>query len=177
MAEALTAEEVRAALEARAAALARRPEEGGAEPGGQGPGGREWLVLARGPLRFALEADLVIEVVRVEAVTALPGVAPPVAGIAPFRGRMLAVLDWGVTGASPDRAGYLAVAAAGPLEAGIRADRVEGLRRIPSRPAAAVPPSAAGLGRWAVGVEADGTLLVDARRLLSDPSLVPEDPV
>lgn len=174
MGEARTREEVLAVLEARAAALARRPEVASVEPAGQG---REWLVLARGDLRFALDPSLVLEVVRAGNVTPLPGVAAPLVGIAPFRGRILAVLDWGAAWAPPEHSGYLAVAAAGPMELAIRADRVEGLRRIPSRPAAPPPPASAGLGRWALGVEADGTLLVDAGRLLSDPSLVVEDHV
>lgn len=171
-------DEVRTILRRRAEALARRRVEPPAPTTGS------WVRLSRGGTAFTLEASLVLEVARLESLTPLPGAPAWLAGIAPYRGRILAVYDSARgTAAGPGQEaesgrgpGVVAVLSDGTRELGVLADAVQGFGRPRDEGNRAAPPSE-GLGRWAQGLGRDGTLHLDGARMLADRSLTLEDPM
>ena len=98
----------------------------------QRPGGEqtEVVVVRLGGSRFALPMDAVAEVGRPPALTRVPGVPPWLAGVANWRGRVLAVLDLRPLLAAPqtalDRKSRLVVVTRGPVTLGLLTDGVEG---------------------------------------------------
>ena len=94
----------------------------------------EVVVVRLGGCRYALPMTAVAEVGRPPGLTRVPGLPGWVAGVANWRGRVLAVLDLrpllaGDT-ASADRRGRLVVLSRGPVSVGLLTEGVEGTMRL-----------------------------------------------
>jgi purine-binding chemotaxis protein CheW len=161
-------------LRDRAAALARPPHSA---PGTDPHGCIEVLAFDTGGTRYAVETRWVAQACAMPRLTALPGVPAHVAGIVPFRGQVLAVLDLRALLALPvarlaEPAG-LVVLEDKTMQFGLLADAVGAVRRYPR---SALAPDLPGLGArragYLLGVAPDRTAILDAARMLGDPGLV-----
>jgi chemotaxis signal transduction protein len=116
-----------------------RPEAVAAAPA-------EVVVVRLGGCRYALPMPAVAEVGRPPALTRVPGVPNWVAGVANWRGRVLAVLDLrpllSADTAALDRRGRLVVLSQGGVSAGLLTEGVEGTADVLSE---SVEPSLANL--------------------------------
>jgi len=111
----------------------------------------EIVVVRLGGCRYALPMPAVAEVGRPPSLTRVPGVPNWVAGVANWRGRVLAVLDLrpllAAEPASLDRRGRLVVLTRGGVTAGLLTEGVEGTADVDSEtvePALAHLPAATG---------------------------------
>jgi chemotaxis signal transduction protein len=90
----------------------------------------EVVVVRLGGSRYALPMDCVAEVGRPPALTRVPGLPAWLAGVANWRGRVLAVLDLrpllAAPGAPLDRRGRLVVLNRGGVPVGLLTEGVEG---------------------------------------------------
>jgi purine-binding chemotaxis protein CheW len=106
----------------------------------------EVVIVRLGGCRYALPMPAVGEVGRPPALTRVPGVPSWVAGVANWRGRVLAVLDLrpllSAEPASLDRRGRIVVLTRGGVTAGLLTEGVEGTADVE---ADAVEPSLAHL--------------------------------
>lgn len=126
---------------------------------GPGPAhGEQWLFCVRvGGSRYAFDAGLVTEVVRVGPLTRLPAAPPFLPGVFAHRGEVLAVLDLArLLGPRPVAMGAstrAAVVRAGPWHLALVADAVEGLSAVSS----VEPPPAEGgeAAPWLTAVAED----------------------
>jgi purine-binding chemotaxis protein CheW len=95
-----------------------------------GAGPNEVVVVRLGGSRYALPMDSVAEVGRPPALTRVPGVPSWLAGVANWRGRVLAVLDLRPLLAAPtgplDRRARLVVLNRGGVPVGLLTEGVEG---------------------------------------------------
>lgn len=107
-------ERVQQIFRERAATLAR-PLEENAQPQDL----LEILVLPVGDERYGVEVDHVLEVAPLRSLIQLPGTPATIAGIANWKGRMLAVVDLGaffrLTGRSHDQGRQMVVVEAKPF--------------------------------------------------------------
>ena len=94
----------------------------------------EVVVVRLGGCRYAVSMDAVAEVGRPPVLTRVPGLPSWVAGVANWRGRVLAVLDLRpllTAGPAPlDRRGRLVVLTSGGVRVGLLAEAVEGSLRF-----------------------------------------------
>ncbi len=92
--------------------------------------GGELVVVRLGGSRFALDMDAVAEVGRPPGLTRVPGTPAWVAGLANWRGRVLAVIDLRLALSAPtsalDRHGRLVVLRRDGVTVGLLAESVEG---------------------------------------------------
>jgi purine-binding chemotaxis protein CheW len=163
--------EVEKVLEERARALARPP------PARQAGDGLALIVFTLDGERLALELDHVRAAGRTPPVTPAPAAPGALAGVANFRGEIVAVFDLGVMSGRPRSAQprpYLIALGRDRVEFAILADTVEGLVRTP--PAAIVrrPWGSASDTAGAGGVTADGLNVLDGAGLLEDRRFVIE---
>lgn len=117
------------------------------------------IVLRVGDARYALSMTAVAEVARVPPVTRVPGAPDWVAGVANWRGRILAVVDLRrVLGAPAGAAaGRLVVAGRDGVSVGLLADDVAGLLQLPEAGALPAPPAGlGGAGALLAGTVVDG---------------------
>lgn len=127
--------------------------------------------------RYAFEAALVARVLPMQPLTAIPGVPAWVAGITMSEGEVLAVVDLRVLLALPvaalaDPTALVVLRGEGNCFA-VLAEAIEGARRFaPSDMGHCLPALAELASTCLLGVAADRTALLDARRLLSDSTLV-----
>ena len=138
----------------------------------------ELAVLSAGGERYAVALACLERVLPVGAVTPLPGLRPPWAGLVALRGELLPALDVpaylgrpaGTAGAA---GGYCAVVAHGGLRVALLSEEPVTLRAPPedglSDPLA---PAAAGA---VVGVTGDLVTVLDVATILADPALVVDD--
>lgn len=120
------------------------------------------LVFALGERRFAVPAEVVVEVVRVVASAPLPGAPAIVEGVINVRGTLVPALDirsrFGYAPAAVDPDQHLIVARAGPRSVALRVDRALELMSVPAeaieRTERVVPgvPLVKGCARLADGV-------------------------
>lgn len=171
-------ERSRALLRARAATLAREQAPGQTQPTGEGDGDAlQVLAFELGGARYALETAFVAQASTLPALTALPGLPNHVAGIAAFRGRVLAVLDLRPLLALPvtrlTEPTALLVLQGESMEFALLADTIAGVQHY-SRAAmsTAIPGLGAQRAGYLLGVAPDRTAILDARRMLADRSLV-----
>lgn len=118
-----------------------------------------WLFCVRAAGgRYAFEAALVSEVIRLGPLTRLPGSPPALPGVFPYRGEVLAVLDLGRALAGPGvaigAATRVAVLRVGDYRLALLPDGIEGLVASPSR---GLQPSPAQGGPAAPFVRAVGS--------------------
>lgn len=144
------------------------------EPSGAGTGGEAWFFCLRllGG-RYAFEAPLVTEVVRVGPLTRLPAAPSFLPGVFTHRGEVLPVLDIGqLVGHSsvPIRASTrAALVHCGPWKVAVVSDAVEGLVALPRRSLEPPPAESAGVAEFlsAVGRDRHGAVaILDLPRLV-----------
>ncbi|MBQ5950502.1 chemotaxis protein CheW [Massilia sp. ST3] len=169
-----TPEQRQAVLRARRALLARPP----APPEEAVPGDAlEVLGFEVAGERYAVETRWVAQALVLPPLTPLPGVPAHVAGIAAFRGRVVAALDLRlllqVQLARLTEPSALVVLQGVGMEFGLLADAVLGVERYART---ALSPGASGGAAtrrgYLLGVAPDRTALLDGARLLGDPALV-----
>jgi len=149
------------------------PEQG--EASGHAAGGPEaWFFCLRvlGG-RYAFEAPLVTEVVRVGPLTRLPAAPSFLPGVFTHRGEVLPVLDIGQLvghSAVPIRASTrAALVHCGPWKVAVVSDSVEGLVAIPRRTLEPPPAESSGVAEFlsAVGRDRHGAVaILDLPRLV-----------
>jgi purine-binding chemotaxis protein CheW len=136
------------------------------------PGEARRFCVRAGTGRYAFDAALVSEVVRLGALTRLPGAPPSLPGGCIHRGAVLAVLVLcqvrGQAAVTPGPSSRVAVLSVGPWRLALLADALEGLCTLTGeveRPPADGGPAAAWLA--GVGRDARGPLaLLDLPRLI-----------
>jgi purine-binding chemotaxis protein CheW len=164
----------RAVLRERARALARLPDQD------SGTGQADMvkvLVFELGGARYAVETGCVAQACVLPPLTALPGLPNHMAGIAAFRGHVLAVLDLRALLALPVtrlvEPAALVVLQDSAMEFALLADAIAGVEHYPR---ASLSASLPGLGAlragYLMGVAPDRTAILDASRMLGDRSLV-----
>lgn len=126
---------------------------------------------------YAVELSFVREVRQVTHITPVPGVPDHFAGVINLRGEILSVLDlrpfFELEAAS--RQGTVIVLNASGRSLGLLADSALRVLRLPADSIG--PPLSTFTGarsEYVKGVAADGTVILDALRLASDPRLVVE---
>jgi purine-binding chemotaxis protein CheW len=121
MAEGLLPEEIKRVLKSRAQALAKPPEQTTA-PAVE----LELLVCSVAGERYGIKTDYVREVVRTLRLTPMPCTSPIIAGIANYRGLILAVLDlrrlFNLPGDGPSEGSRIVVVESGGRTFGIMTD-------------------------------------------------------
>jgi chemotaxis signal transduction protein len=150
-----------ALLAERARLLARRGGAAEAAPS------TEVVRFALGGRVAAIAARWVVEAVRESTPTPLPGAAPPVRALVPWRGRILTALDLrdalgAPAGAEPRRLLVLGDARA---ELALLVDEILGLDTIADARVHPLPDGAAGR-QYALGLADDATLLLDGAAVL-----------
>ncbi len=127
--------------------------------------------------RYAVECAYVREVQTLRDLTPLPGTPPWIAGVVNVRGEILSVTDLRRLFALrekglPEQTKLVVLEGEGRAF-GVVADTVVGTRSVPLSSIAPPPPTIDGPGRsFLRGVAADGLIVLDALRILTDPSLV-----
>lgn len=127
--------------------------------------------------RYAVECAFVREVQTLRELTPVPGTPPWVAGVVNVRGEILSVTDlrrlFSIAGRGlPERTKIVVLEGAGRAF-GVVADEVVGTRKVPEASLQAPPSTLDGAGGAFVrGVTADGLIVLDAERILTDASLV-----
>ncbi|HET6412604.1 MAG TPA: chemotaxis protein CheW [Anaeromyxobacter sp.] len=144
----------------------------GMEVGLRGP--EDWffcLKLLGG--RYAFEAALVSEVVRLGPLTRLPAAPPFLTGVFTHRGEVLPVLDVGQLvgqGAIPVKASTrAAIVHSGPWKVALLSEAVEGLIALPRRSLEPPPAESAGVAEFLSGVAQDkkgAVAILDLPRLV-----------
>jgi purine-binding chemotaxis protein CheW len=163
-------EEASRILHERARALAR-PVEAAVTPAES----VELLVFSLGAERYAVETLHVLEVVRVQELTPVPGASPFILGVINHRGQVLAVLDLrrlfeAPEGAQPEQA-VVVVLAVGGMTFGILVEAAAAVTRVGVQELAP-PPVAAERGRGLIrGVTPAMVAVLDAEALARDPRI------
>lgn len=137
----------------------------------------ELLVFEVAGERYALETRWVAQALALPALTPLPGLPGHVAGIAAWRGQVLAVLDLrALLSLNVDRLtepAAMVVLRDAAMEFALLADQVKGVKRTPR---AALTPGAPGApparADYLLGVAPDRTAVLDGAMMLGDQGLV-----
>jgi chemotaxis signal transduction protein len=144
--------------------------------------GDELVVLQAGGERYGVDLTSVERVHPVEAVTPLPGLRPPWAGLVSLRGEILPALDLPAYLGRPPvfAAGGPATAAASAIvaHAGLRVALLSeaAVTLAPRPPAGGLSaPLGEGPAGVIVGVTDDLVTIVDVPSILADPALVVDD--
>jgi len=150
----------------------RAPEQGERAPQGAGPEAWFFCLRVLGG-RYAFEAPLVTEVVRLGPLTRLPAAPPFLPGVFTHRGEVLPVLDIGqLVGhtAVPIRPSTrAALVHCGPWKVAVVSESVEGLVVIPRHALEPPPAESTGVAEFlsAVGRDPHGTVaILDLPRLV-----------
>lgn len=143
--------------------------------------GLELLVFSRVGTRYAVEADAVAEVVRLDEPVALASVPAAIAGVVSHRGRIIAVVD--VAALVPAEAGGAAAAEFGVVvRAGgawfaLTADIVSGVARVGQHELRGAEELGDGSETPIRGLTADMTAILDVEALARDPRVEVDDEV
>ena len=163
-------EDARRLLEHRARMLARP-----AAPGEDAASRLIVLLCSLGAGRYALEARWVREVPAAVEVTPLPGTPSFVAGVMPWRGDLLGVFHLaGVLqiDAAPPARGRVVVLGTNRTEYALLVEQVEQVIQLPRSAVTPLPPDPGrGDQGYLLGVTAEGIVVLDGERLLTDPRL------
>lgn len=138
------------------------------------------VAFSLGRERYAIDARHVFAVFRLASLTPLPGARPPVAGVTPWRGDVLTVLDIrSLVGAVPTALDDLArviVLGHDRPEFGLLADKIDDPLQLDAAAVHALPPERASRGTNILrGVTSDAVVVLDAPALLARQSAA-EDP-
>jgi purine-binding chemotaxis protein CheW len=165
-------EERRSILKNRARALAREPER--IETAGKS---LDLVEFRLGPEVYAVECAFVREVSSVKDLTQLPAAPPFVLGIINLRGQILSVVDLRVFFDLP-RSGLgdlnkVIVLSGNSMEFGILADAIIGTRTIRRSVIQPPIPTLTGIGvEYLTGIDGDGIVILDAKRILEDEKII-----
>jgi purine-binding chemotaxis protein CheW len=160
-------------LRERAALLAAPP----VEEADRTAGGVEVLAFQCAGERYAFEAAFVVRASPMLPLTRIPGTPGFIAGVAMSEGEVLAVVDLRVLLALPlaelSEPGALVVLKGEGKVFAVLADAIDGMRRFALQDMGHCLPTLADLDKsYLLGVAPDRTALLDARRLLTDSTLV-----
>jgi chemotaxis signal transduction protein len=143
--------------------------------------GLELLVFSRAGTSYAVEADVVVEVVRLDEPVALASVPAAIAGVVSHRGRIIAVVDvaaflpggaGGATGAE-----FGVVVQAGDAWFALTADIVSAVARVGQRELRAAAELGDGSETPIRSLTADLTAILDVEALARDPRVEVDDDV
>lgn len=134
----------------------------------------EFLIGGEG---YALEMHHVQEVHALNELTPLPCTPDFVRGIVNLHGRILSVTDllplFGLPQKPLRASDKLIVLREGSMSFGVLIDEICGVRRLPLRTLQALPATATGIpSGWAGGVTPERHVLLDAKALLTDKTVV-----
>jgi len=140
-------------------------------------GGIEALAFRCAGERYAFEASFVVRASPMLPLTRIPGTPAFIAGVTMVEGEVLAVLDLRVLLALPlaelCEPDALVVLEGEGRGFAVLADAIDGMRRFAPQDMGHCLPALADLDQsYLLGVAADRTALLDARRLLTDSTLV-----
>lgn len=159
------------ALKKRAEALARAPEEEGAEDK------IEAVEFSLAGERYAFASGYIREIIPVSELTPVPCTPAFVAGIINVRGEIRSVIDLKKffdlpDGGLTDLNKVLILSSSGSgMEFGVLADEILGVRWIPAGGLKTLPTLTGIREEYLLGVTADRTTVLDAGRLLDDRSI------
>jgi len=170
-------ERQREILRSRAQALSVEPAA--ATPAGSGIEVVEFVLAQE---HYAIEAGLVRELIPLQDLTGVPCTPAFVAGIINAHGRILTVIDpkklFGLPESDLTDLNKVIILEHAGLEFGILADQIVGANWLRlAEITEPLPAAPAARGDFTQGVTAQGVIVIDARKLLSDPSLVVDDEV
>ncbi len=136
----------------------------------------EVIAFALAGETFAVESRFVAGAFPLENLTSLPSTPPFIAGMIYRSGRVLAVVDLRVLFDMPSHRvtelNRVVVLKHGEDEFGVMADSVAGLQPVVEHELQAALPTASGVReRYLLGMTSNALLVLDAARLLTDPSL------
>lgn len=165
----------RAILEMRARELARRPRSD-ADTGAR----LEIVEFTMAHERYGVESRFVREVYPLRELTPIPGTPPFVLGIVNLRGHVISLVDLKRFFSLPEKGlsdiNHVVLLSSPEMEFGILADTLRGVRSLPAGELQRDLPTFTGRRRdYLLGVARDGTVVLDARRILSDPDIVIRD--
>jgi purine-binding chemotaxis protein CheW len=142
---------------------------------------RHYLMLLLGERQFALPVERTTEVLRMVAITPIPGSQPWLAGVVNVRGRTVPVVDLrvrlGLPAGDPGLRTPIIVIETGGRVAGLIADEVVDVRAVPMS-CVEPPDPMAGPARWLSAVVRHGDhliLVLDPDRVVEPQALPPED--
>jgi len=166
------AEEKKNILKARARALAREPDAG--RTGLDQIAVVEFLLAGE---RYAVESAYVREVCRLIELTPLPGTPAFVLGIISVRGQIVSVIDPKRFFDLPQKGltdlNKVILISDGTMEFGLLADAVLGVCRLFVKELQPSLPTLTGVrAEFLIGVSSDHLVVLDAKKLLSDPGMV-----
>lgn len=126
---------------------------------------------------YALESEMIREIIPLKEFTPLPGLPQFIAGIMNLRGKILSLLDlhnlFGLTGESVGKDCKVVVLSNDKMEFGIMTDSINGIERIvPSALQMDVSVLGTTVKKYLRGLTAERLILLDAVKLLSDPALL-----
>lgn len=164
-------EKVAEILRKRAEALAREPEK---EESGDS---LEVLEFSLAYERYGLETMFVREVYPLKEFTPLPGTPPFVLGIINVRGKILSVLDLKKFFDLPEKGltdlNKVIVLSSDSMEFGVLADEIIGVRSILTAALQPAVPTMTGIREeYLRGLSPDGTVVLDAARILNDKNII-----
>ncbi|HYG66917.1 MAG TPA: chemotaxis protein CheW [Anaeromyxobacteraceae bacterium] len=152
----------------------RRPEGEGGAARGQPDGADAWFFCLRilGG-RYAFDAPLVTEVVRVGPLTRLPAAPSFLPGVFTHRGEVVPVLDIAQLVGHPSvpirTSTRAAIVHCGPWKVAVVSEAVEGLVALPGRRLEPPPAESAGMAEFLSGIGRDGAgtiAILDLPRLV-----------
>jgi purine-binding chemotaxis protein CheW len=159
-------------LHGRAVALAHKPEAPDAVEDRV-----EVVEFLLAQEHYAIESAFVREVQPLKGLTPLPCTPPFILGIVNVRGQILTVIDLKRFFDLPEHGitdlDKLIVVRSGPMELGILADVIAGVRLIPKRSLQPALPTLSGVrADFLKGISEDRAALLDAEKLLADKRIV-----
>jgi purine-binding chemotaxis protein CheW len=142
----------------------------------------EIIVFLLADERYGIESAYVREVYPLKDLTPLPGVPSYIAGIVNVRGRILPVVDlkkfFNLPGKGLRELNKLIILYDLQMEFGILADEVEGTKIICIEELLAAPGSEEGIvEKYIKGITRDHLIILSARSLLSDKSIIVNEEV
>ncbi len=169
--------EIRTLLKNRAIAMAQEPEQK-----------RETSTITEiiefilAAESYGIESAFVREVYPLKDFTPLPGVSPYIFGIINVRGQILPVVDLKKFFNLPEKGlgdlNRVIILCDDQMEFGILADMVQGTQQIELEDIRDVPSTVTGIGEeYLKGVTKERLIVLNAKRLLSDKSIVVNDEV
>jgi purine-binding chemotaxis protein CheW len=141
--------------------------------------GLEFLVFSRAGSRYAVEANLVAQVVPLAEPTPLVSVPAAIVGVVNHRGRIVAVVDVAsVRAAEPAKTvaqGFAVVVQEGGAWLALWADAVSGIERVEERDVRPASELGDQTDAFVRGFTADLTAILDVEALARDPRVEADD--
>lgn len=173
----LSVEKKHEILKARAAVLAREPEDAGAATERL-----EIVEFLLSPERYGVESKYIGEVYPLKDLTPLPCTPPFVLGIMNIRGRIISVLDIRKFFDLPEKGlsdlNKVIILHANDMEFGILADAIIGTRTVPVAALQQSLPTLTEIrAEYLKGVTGDRLVVLDGEKLLSDRRIIVHEDV